>query len=149
MIIDTKKVEDVLMDKNISAYSLAKALDITESGISRLRSGSRSFQNLTVKTIEQVQKWIDDGNLDTIIISKGQLQQLKESGQVEIESPIFAYTEGKGILSKDRIVQEPGKAWGSIWLGTPIEVMERVGTIPVQFFDALDGEKTIYLKVEK
>lgn len=87
--------------------------------------------------------------MNTINISKSQLQQLKESGQVEIESPIFAYTEGKGILSTDRIDQKPGEVWGAIWLGTPIEAMERVGTVPVQFFDPLDGEKTIYLKIEK
>ena len=50
------------------------------------------------EAVEQDQKWIDDEKFDTINISKSQLQQLKESGQVEIESPIFAYTEGKGDL---------------------------------------------------
>ena len=85
------------------------------------------------EAVEQDQKWIDGEKFDTIIISKAQFQQFKENGQVEIESPIFAYTEGKGILSKDRLVQKPGEAWGHIWLGMPIEFIEEAEIIPIDF----------------
>ena len=101
------------------------------------------------EAVEQDQKWIDGEKFDTIIISKAKFQQFKENGQVEIESPIFAYTEGKGILSKDRLVQKPGEAWGHIWLGMPIEFIEEAEIIPIDFFDALAGAKTILLKIEK
>ena len=57
--------------------------------------------------------------------------------------------KARGILSTDRLVQKPGEAWGHIWIGMPIEFMEKAGTIPIDFFDALDGAKTILLKIEK
>lgn len=59
MKIDTTKVEEVLMDKTVSAYRLSKEMSIPTSTIIRLRNKERSFKNFTVETLEKVQAWID------------------------------------------------------------------------------------------
>lgn len=62
MIINTKKVEMVLMNKAIPANLLEKGTGISRSTITRVRNDERAFKNLTIKTAEKIQKWIDDGN---------------------------------------------------------------------------------------
>ena len=62
MIINTERVRMVLMNKAISGYALWKATGISEGAISRLRSGHKKFKDLSLDTIEKIQKWIDDGN---------------------------------------------------------------------------------------
>ena len=62
MIINTERVRMVLMNKAISGYALWKATGISEGAISRLRSGHKKFKDLSLDTIERIQKWIDDGN---------------------------------------------------------------------------------------
>ncbi len=62
MIINTKKVEMVLMNKAIPANLLEKETGISRSTITRVRNGERAFKNLTIETAEKIQKWIDDGN---------------------------------------------------------------------------------------
>lgn len=62
MIINVARVELVLMNKAIPANYLEKELGINRSTITRVRSGERKLENLTLKTIMTIQKWIDEGN---------------------------------------------------------------------------------------
>lgn len=62
MIINTTRVEMVLMNRAIPANYLEKELGISRSTITRVRNGERKFENLTLETTMTIQKWIDDGN---------------------------------------------------------------------------------------
>lgn len=62
MIINTTRVEMVLMNRAIPANYLEKELGISRSTITRVRNGERKFENLTLETIMTIQKWIDEGN---------------------------------------------------------------------------------------
>ncbi|MCT2951061.1 hypothetical protein EFM79_03260 [Streptococcus thermophilus] len=62
MIINTARVELVLMNKAIPANYLEKELGINRSTITRVRNGERKLENLTLETIMTIQKWIDEGN---------------------------------------------------------------------------------------
>lgn len=61
MIINTARVELVLMNKAIPANYLEKELGINRSTITRVRNSERKLENLTLETIIKVQKWIDSG----------------------------------------------------------------------------------------
>ena len=62
MIINTTQVEMVLNNKAISAYSLEAETGISRDRISKLRRGDIKFENMSLKTVMKIQKWIDDGN---------------------------------------------------------------------------------------
>lgn len=62
MIINTAAVEMVLMNKAIPAYSIESETNVPRNVISRLRRGDSHFENLSLKNIMRIQKWIDDGN---------------------------------------------------------------------------------------
>lgn len=62
MIINTERVRMVLMNKAISGYSLWQATGVSQTAISRLRSGQKKFEDLTLETICKIQAWIDAGN---------------------------------------------------------------------------------------
>lgn len=62
MKINTSRVEMVLMNKAVSAYSLSKAIGIQESSISLLRNGKKDFNKLSLEVAMRVQAWIDTGN---------------------------------------------------------------------------------------
>ena len=62
MKINTSRVEMVLMNKAVSAYSLSKAIGIQESSISLLRNGKKDFNKLSLEVAMRVQAWIDAGN---------------------------------------------------------------------------------------
>ena len=62
MIINTERVRMVLMNKAISGYALWKATGVSEASISKLRNGKKRFEDLSLETIEKIQKWIDAGN---------------------------------------------------------------------------------------
>ena len=62
MIINTERVRMVLMNKAISGYALWKATGISEGSISKMRNGKKRFEDLSLETIEKIQKWIDAGN---------------------------------------------------------------------------------------
>lgn len=59
MIIDTEKVKETLLDRSVTGYSLWKATGVSQQAISRLRSGKKRFEDLSVETVEKVQKWLD------------------------------------------------------------------------------------------
>lgn len=62
MIINTERVRMVLMSKAISGYALWKATGVSQTAISRLRSGHKKFEDLTLETICKIQAWIDAGH---------------------------------------------------------------------------------------
>ena len=59
MIIDTEKVKEILLDRNVTGYALWKATGVSQQAISRLRSGKKRFEDLSVETVEKVQRWLD------------------------------------------------------------------------------------------
>lgn len=59
MIIDTEKVKEILLDRSVTGYALWKATGVSQQAISRLRSGKKRFEDLSVETVEKVQKWLD------------------------------------------------------------------------------------------
>lgn len=59
MIIDTEKVKEILLDRSVTGYALWKATGVSQQAISRLRSGKKRFEDLSVDTVEKVQKWLD------------------------------------------------------------------------------------------
>lgn len=61
MIINTTQVEMVLNNKAIPAYSLEAETGVSRDRISKLRRGDIKFENMSLKTIMKIQKWIDDG----------------------------------------------------------------------------------------
>lgn len=62
MIINTERVRMVLMNKAISGYALWKATGVSQTATSRLRSGLKKFEDLSLETICKIQAWIDAGN---------------------------------------------------------------------------------------
>ena len=101
MKIDIKKVEEVLKDKSITAYKLSKETGISESIISRIRSGKRSFKNISVETLEKLQKWIDrtESKEDKEMTNKFTVafRLLKEEFRKKVESGDFTQTESTGF----------------------------------------------------
>ncbi|QTA45675.1 hypothetical protein IBB97_05690 [Streptococcus thermophilus] len=61
MIINTARVELVLMNKAIPANYLEREIGISRSAITRVRNSERKIENLKLETIIKVQKWIDSG----------------------------------------------------------------------------------------
>lgn len=59
MIIDTEKVKEILLDRSVTGYALWKATGVSQQAISRLRSGKKRFEDLSVETVEKVQIWLD------------------------------------------------------------------------------------------
>ena len=62
MIINTARVEMILMNKAIPANYLESEIGISRSAITRIRNGERKIENLTLETIIKIQSWIDSGN---------------------------------------------------------------------------------------
>lgn len=59
MIIDIEKVKETLLDRSVTGYALWKATGVSQQAISRLRSGKKRFEDLSVETVEKVQRWLD------------------------------------------------------------------------------------------
>lgn len=59
MLIDTAKVKEILLDRSVTGYALWKATGVSQQAISRLRSGKKRFEDLSVETVEKVQRWLD------------------------------------------------------------------------------------------
>ena len=62
MIINTSQVEMVLNNKAIPAYSIEAETGVSRDTISKFRRGLVQLENIRLKTLIQIQKWIDDGN---------------------------------------------------------------------------------------
>lgn len=62
MIINTSKVELVLNNKALPAYSIEAETGVSRHTIAKYRRGEAILENFTLGTIMKLQKWIDDGN---------------------------------------------------------------------------------------
>ena len=60
MFIDTEKVKETLMNKEITGYALWKATGVSQQAISRLRSGKKRFEDLSLETVIKIQSWINE-----------------------------------------------------------------------------------------
>ena len=60
MLIDTEKVKEILLDRSVTGYALWKATGVSQQAISRLRSGKKRFEDLSVETVEKIQRWLDE-----------------------------------------------------------------------------------------
>lgn len=60
MLIDTDKVKGVLLDRAITGYSIWKATGVSQQSISLLRTGKKQFKDLSLDTVEKIQKWLDE-----------------------------------------------------------------------------------------
>lgn len=78
MIINTTQVEMVLNNKAIPAYSLEAETGISRDRISKLRRGDIKFENMSLKTVMKIQKWIDDGNYKFSYDYTDLISELKE-----------------------------------------------------------------------
>lgn len=59
MLIDTEKVKKVLLDRAVTGYSIWKATGVSQQSISLLRTGKKRFEDLSLDTVEKIQKWLD------------------------------------------------------------------------------------------
>lgn len=59
MIINMNLVKAILMDESIPANDLEIETGVSRSVITRVRSGERKIENLSVGTIIKIQSWID------------------------------------------------------------------------------------------
>ncbi|HEN9012796.1 TPA: hypothetical protein ACGWER_002026 [Streptococcus agalactiae] len=62
MIINTTQVKMVLLNKTISDWELESITGISCATISKYRKGEVDFEEISLKNIMSIQKWIDDGN---------------------------------------------------------------------------------------
>lgn len=67
MLLDSSKIEAVLLNKNISSFEIEKGTGIDRASISRFRSGKRDIKNISLMTAIKVQKWISDQEFSFIL----------------------------------------------------------------------------------
>ena len=64
MIINTSRIEHVLTNKAIPAYMLEAETGMSRMTIGKIRKGEAKVENITLKNIMAIQKWIDSGSYD-------------------------------------------------------------------------------------
>lgn len=64
MFIDTEKVKKVLLDRAVTGYSIWKATGVSQQSISLLRTGKKQFKDLSLDTVEKVQRWLDEKKIN-------------------------------------------------------------------------------------
>ena len=111
MIINTTQVEMVLNNKAIPAYSLEAETGVSRDRISKLRRGDIKFENMSLKTIMKIQKWIDDGNYRFSYDYTELIKELKED-------------IAKGLTNDYIYINEPnldGKTQGMYYKGESVK----------------------------
>lgn len=78
MIINTSRVEMVLMNKAIPANYLESEIGISRSAITRIRNGERKIENLTLETIIKIQSWINSGKYTFSYDYSNLIEELEE-----------------------------------------------------------------------
>ena len=73
MKIDTEKLKKFLLDKSISAYSIAKGSGVDRATLRRLRNGERQFEGLKLETIMRFQTYMNT-------VEKEKRKKEKENG---------------------------------------------------------------------
>lgn len=59
MKIDTEKLKNFLLDKSVSAYSIAKGSGVDRATLRRIRKGERKFEGLSLETIMRFQTYMN------------------------------------------------------------------------------------------
>lgn len=62
-IINVTKIKNMLDDSNVSGYSIAQITGVSQATISKIRTGVRKFDDLSAKTLQKLQKAVDNKNL--------------------------------------------------------------------------------------
>lgn len=62
-IINVTKIKNMLNDSNVSGYSIAQITGVSQATISKIRTGVRKFDDLSAKTLQKLQKAVDNKNL--------------------------------------------------------------------------------------
>ena len=60
MLLDSSKIEAILLSENIPSSLIEKEIGLNRSTISRFRTGKRDVKNISMMTAMRVQKWIND-----------------------------------------------------------------------------------------
>jgi hypothetical protein len=60
MLLDSSKIEAILLSENIPTSLIEKEIGLNRSTISRFRTGKRDVKNISMMTAMRVQKWIND-----------------------------------------------------------------------------------------
>lgn len=61
MVINTSRIEYILLKSNVPGYTLQQETGLSRVTISQLRLGKADIKNLTLAKLEAVQRWIDAG----------------------------------------------------------------------------------------
>lgn len=99
MIINTTQVEMVLNNKAIPAYSLEAETGVSRDRISKLRRGDIKFENMSLKTVMKIQKWIDDGNYKFSYDYTKLINELKEDIAEGLTSDYIYIVRGEYLES--------------------------------------------------
>ena len=59
MKIDTEELKNFLLDKSVSAYSIAKGSGVDRATLRRIRNGERKFEGLSLDTVMRFQTYMD------------------------------------------------------------------------------------------
>lgn len=62
-IINVTKIKNMLNDSNVSGYSIAQITGVSQATISKIRTGVRKFDDLSAKTLQKLQKAVDNKNI--------------------------------------------------------------------------------------
>ena len=66
MLLDSAKIEAILLSDEIPSSLIEKEIGINRSTISRFRTGKRDVKNISMMTAIRVQKWINDKEFSLI-----------------------------------------------------------------------------------
>lgn len=61
MIINLKQIYDLINNEEISAYQIGEATSVSRQAIAAVRRGDRDLENFQLKTIIELQKFINTG----------------------------------------------------------------------------------------
>lgn len=59
MIINLKQIYDLINNEEISAYQIGEATSVSRQAIAAVRRGDRDLENFQLKTIIELQKFIN------------------------------------------------------------------------------------------
>lgn len=66
MLLDSAKIEAILLSDEIPSSIIEKETSLNRSAISRYRTGKRDVRNISMLTAMKVQKWINDKEFSLI-----------------------------------------------------------------------------------
>ena len=69
MLLDSAKIEAILLSEDIPSSLIEREIGLNRSTISRFRTGKRDVKNISMMTAIRVQKWINDKEFSLIFDS--------------------------------------------------------------------------------